>query len=94
MFLTHLRNTQQKNTTPSKLIISSLLTELFYHSSGGAEDDGLCADDVYIDLGEDSEEDLNQALSDRCDEALQNGLSTNGVSKLHTFFAKNKSIFD
>lgn len=54
--------------------IATLLLENIYHSAGGSEQDGLEEEDIYIDLGEDTEEDINNALEQRINEAKDKGL--------------------
>lgn len=73
--------------------VASLLTEAIFHSAGGYENDGLEEDDVYIDLGEDPDEDIVAEIQKRVDEAKSNGLSPDGVKKLRTLLFDNKAVF-
>lgn len=73
--------------------ISALLAEGVFHSAGGDENDGLSDEDVYIDLGDDSEQELDDALNLRINEAKDNGMSPAGVARLRKIISANKSIF-
>lgn len=79
--------------------IYSLLQQDFelgstFHSDAGTEDDKLADSNVYIDIGEDSEEDLDAALADRVVDASRNGLSKAGTEKLSAIIQRNRSVFD
>lgn len=50
-----------------------------YRSQGGDEQDGLDENDVYIDFGEDSDEDLRKAVDESIQQAKENGLSDWGL---------------
>lgn len=49
---------------------------------------------VYIDIGEDTAEALDSALAARLEQALQNGMSCDGVKKLGTLLQKYKQVFE
>ena len=65
-------------------LIAALLEDAMgtYHSHGGEEADALDDSDVYIDLGDDPEEELDAALEKSVLDAEENGLSEQGVGKL------------
>lgn len=65
-----------------------------FHSHGGTEDDKLDNSDIYIDLGEDSPEDLEVALATRLEQARANGMSAEGAKKLADIIQQHKQIFD
>lgn len=79
---------------PTKGSIAAIMSSGVYHSAGGDENDGLQEDDVYIDLGEDEESELTKALGERLQEASENGISPNGLTKLRNIVFKHKQIFD
>lgn len=64
-----------------------------YHSGGGADADMLEDSDVYVDLGDDPKEDLDQALKKKVDEAISNGLSSDGGARLTALLSRYKSVF-
>lgn len=65
-----------------------------FHSSQGEDDDNLDESEVYIDLGEDSEEERDKALQALVQNAKQQGLSARSVERLTTLVQKYKSVFD
>ena len=65
-----------------------------FHSDCGTEEDMLEDSDVYVDLGEDSPEELDMALSERLSEARKSGLSDIGAQKLKNIIDKHKQVFD
>ena len=65
-----------------------------YHQDGDAGDeDDLQDSDVYVDLGEDSVEDLRSTLRDRVDEARRNGMTEEGSRKLEGLLQKYEQVF-
>lgn len=73
--------------------ISILSYEGTYHSGGGQENDGLNGDDVYIDIGEDSEQDIRSVLNEKVEEAKDAGMSAEGVKELRQLLSNNASVF-
>ena len=49
-----------------------------YHSAAGVDDEMLEESDVYVDLGDDPNENLDHALKAKVGEAVSNGLSPSG----------------
>lgn len=74
--------------------ICSLIEEAVYHSAGGTDCDGLEEEDVYIDIGDDIEDDLVKELEARVHEARDKGLSERGANRLREILFKHKPIFD
>jgi len=64
-----------------------------FHSEGGAEEDFLEDKDVYVDLGEDSPEELEEALADMVAQARANGISDAGAARLENML-KKYPVFD
>eukprot|EP00171_Calliarthron_tuberculosum_P002686 IDg2686t1 len=64
-----------------------------YHSHGGAEYDTLDESGVYVDLGEDTPEELDEALMKIIADATENGLSEAGVSRLRNLLHKFRKVF-
>lgn len=52
----------------------ALIEEAVYHSAGGMDCDGMEDDDVYMDIGDDIEEDLVKELENRVQEAKEKGI--------------------
>lgn len=73
--------------------IESLLSDGIFHSAGGIEDDNI-SDDVYIDIGEDAEGEVEAALESRVQKAIENGLSQNGAQRLRKLLNQHRPIFD
>ena len=65
-----------------------------FHSDCGTEEDMMEDSDVYVDLGEDSPEELDMALSERLSESRKSGLSDIGAQKLKNIIDKHKQVFD
>lgn len=63
----------QENNGSTVNNICSLLKDAIYHSIRGAEGDGLEEQDVYIDIGEDTDEELSKEIDQRILEAKQKG---------------------
>lgn len=57
------------------------------------DDDGIDESDVYIDLGEDTEEELQAALNSLVQQAQENGLSSQGLSTLRQILLKHRKVF-
>lgn len=76
--------------------VASLLSERdgISHSQDGAEEDDLDESGVYIDIGEDPQEDLDAALEQAVATAKQQGLSDDGAKELDRIIQKHKQIFD
>lgn len=73
--------------------IAALFGESVFHSSGQIEEDGLEDEDVYVDLGDDRIEDIEDELQKRIAEAVSNGLSRKGEKKLEEIIQQNKTVF-
>ena len=75
--------------------VSSLQSDIFQtlHSNAGAEYDGT-DDSMYIDLGKDSEEDVEASLDSSVQRAMDIGLSKRGALHLRRLLSKYRTIFD
>lgn len=76
-----------------KSIANALAQAERYHSQGDTEDDDLRESDVYQDLGEHPEEDLDVALTKLVTDSRMNGMSDQGCTKLQGLLKKFKRIF-
>ena len=56
-----------------------------YHSDGDEGEDYIEEDQLYSDIGNDTEEDLDIALRDMFENAKQEGLSENGSGVLEKY---------
>ena len=65
-----------------------------FHSHGGTEEDKLEDSDIYVDLGEDTPEELKAAFAARVDQVRENGLSEAGTVKLAALLQKHKKVFE
>lgn len=65
-----------------------------FHSQAGAEQDNLDDSNVYVDIGDDPEEDLDAALAERVGQASRNGMSDKGTKKLAVLLHKHKQVFE
>lgn len=83
---------EEKATSHPKIQV--LMEGSTYHSAGGIENDGLEEDDVYVDIGEDSEEDLIAELEKRIEDARKKGISEKGAARLRDILFKHKSTFE
>eukprot|EP00171_Calliarthron_tuberculosum_P022868 IDg22868t1 len=78
-----LQNHEQKSENANNpTSLASLLRDGVFHRDGGTESDFLEESNVYINIGEDSAEDLEIGLNKCIDVAKHNDLSANGVEKL------------
>ena len=64
-----------------------------YHSHGIGEENHLEETDIYIDLADDPEEDLDEYLINMVQDARGNGLSGKGCQKLERFLVSFRNIF-
>ena len=91
--------TNQTKAEANGRSIHSLLNRKFmefgssFHDQANAIQDTPTDEDIYIDLGEDSDDDLRAALRCRLDEAKANGLSTQGCGKLAILMNQYKRVF-
>lgn len=58
--------------------IAALFGESVFHTGDNVEEDGFVEEEKYVDFGDDSPQDIEEALKDRIAEAAKNGLSENG----------------
>lgn len=65
-----------------------------FHRHGCTEEDKLEDSDIYVDLGEDTPEELKAAFAARVDQARENGLSEAGTVKLAALLQKHKKVFE
>lgn len=65
-----------------------------FHSEGCAEVDCLEESDVYVDLGDDPEEDLTAALDCLVQDGKKFGLSDEGCTRLTALLKQHRSVFD
>ena len=59
-----------------------------FHSEGGGEDDHLEDSNFYVDLGEDSPDELKKAVANLVEDARNNGLSDAGSERLTRMLRK------
>ena len=64
-----------------------------YQSAAGVDDDMLEESDVYVDLGDDPNQNLDHALTAKVGEAVSNGLSPSGRVRLTELLSRYKSVF-
>ena len=90
------KNIQNSDSGEVKSLINAMTKNsgTTFHSDCGTEEDMLEDSDVYVDLGEDSPEELDMALSERLSEARKSGLSDIGAQKLKNIIDKHKQVFD
>ncbi|CAN8061292.1 unnamed protein product [Agarophyton chilense] len=74
--------------------IASIMRAGMYHSTAAEGEDGLEDTKVYIDLGEDDPQVLEDTLQKRVQEAKKNGMSTQRVQELANFLHEFKSVFE
>lgn len=75
--------------------IATLLHEGILHRNVGEDDVDLLVDSgVYIDIGEDPEEERDAALEASVQEARKEGLSDNGAETLGEIISKHRQILD
>ena len=65
-----------------------------FHSAGVSEEDGLEDADVYIDLGDDSDQDLELALAGMIEKARDSGLTETGARRLRSLLSRYKAVFE
>lgn len=75
-----MKNAEEAQTQDTQTV-ASLVQNGVFHNSGSFEDDGI-SDDIFVDLGEDSEEALRAELYKQVEEARKNGMSEKGVNVL------------
>ena len=78
-------------SNPGKLQVPG---ESVFHQYGGEEEDCLDESNVYIDLGDDSEEELSKSLNDSVQHAINAGMSSEGARDLREIINRNRSVFD
>lgn len=71
--------TQETNSKTAT--VATLLTESVFHSAGGVEGDGLDNEKVYVDVGDDSDENLMSKLK-KVDERKRIDTSVEGLHRL------------
>lgn len=64
-----------------------------FHSEGGFEDDNIDSTKVYVDLGEDSDAELDAALRSLVTCAIESGLDSAHASRLSDLLTEYRSIF-
>ena len=64
-----------------------------FHRQGGVEEDLIPEGKVYMELGEDTPEELTEALDNSIQRASENGLSDEGTCELRRMLAKHRAIF-
>ena len=64
-----------------------------FHSEGGVDLDCLEDSDVYVDLGDDPDEELSTALDALVRDGRQHGLNEDGCARLTAILKKRKSVF-
>ena len=64
-----------------------------FHSDVVDEDDDIDDNDVYVDLGEDTKEELDEALTELLYEAKCNGMSEGGLQRLAKIIKDYSSVF-
>ena len=67
--------------------------ETNFRSDCGTEEDMLEDSDVYLDLGKDSPDELDMALSERLSEAIKSGLSDIGAQNLKKHYGQRQAGF-
>ena len=90
------KNIQNSDSGELKSLINAM-TKNFrttFYSDCGTEEEMLEDSDVYVDLGEDSPDDLDMALSERLSEERKSGFSDIGAQKLKNIIEKHKQVFD
>lgn len=79
---------------PEGTIASVMLNSSIYHSHQGIEEDCLAESDVYIDLGEDTADELEEALDASIQWAKEGGMSDQGLQRLTAMIkVELRSIF-
>lgn len=72
--------------------VAVLFKESLFYSGVMIEDNGLQDDNLYADLGEDSQQDVDREPVKRVNEAVSNESSKNGVKYLKFSIAQHKAI--
>lgn len=63
------------------------------HSAGAGDSEEFDDDDIYIDLGEGSADDISKALKEAVEKTCEDGLSESGFARLHNIFHEYRPIF-
>ena len=78
---------------PSSMIANLMADHTFY-SNRGVENDAFEDSRVYIDLSEDTPDEIDEALNNSVHVSKENGLSDAGTKHLERIFRKHRSVFD
>lgn len=74
--------------------VARLMHQGIFHSNGGyVADQGDKEDDTWLDLGEDTEAEVDEALEKLVQEAVDNGISEKGQGRLRSMLDKYRGIF-
>ena len=65
-----------------------------FHSYGLNEDEGLEDADVYMDLGQYPDQDLDAALARMIEKARDNGLTATGARRPYSLLSRYKALFE
>lgn len=84
----------KKRRAETEGTIASIMKTGVYHSTATEGDGGLEDTQVYIDLGDDDPQVLDEALKKRVDEAKQNGMTQRGAEKLTSLLDEFKQVFE
>ena len=88
------KQTKWSKNRPSHIFrIMSLGENKLYHSDGDEGEDYIEENQLYIDIGNDTEEDLDIALREMLENAKQEGLSENGSRVLEKLLKDYRSVF-
>ena len=67
--------------------------EGLFHHQGGAEEDCIPDDEIFLELTEDTPQELDDMLEKAVERAIANRISAEGASELRRLLAKHRSIF-
>ena len=84
---------REKRGTINAVLDTDSPSDLF-HSHGGTEDDKIPEEKIYMELGENTPEELNEKLEESIQRAAANGLSRNGVKDLREIINRYRSVFE
>ena len=91
-----LKSAEEKTSEVGPKTVASVMnaTQMdIYHSQGIDEEDHIEETDIYIDLDDDPEEDLDETLMNMVQEAKGSGLSEKDCQKLERLMVSFRKIF-
>lgn len=74
-------------------VIAALFGKSVFHNSGAIENNGLEAEEIFVDFDEDTNEEIQKELDQRLKEAAEQGLTTEKISQLKSTIDEHFELF-